>query len=109
MENELRARAFGVEILGHSRGEAVGDPDGSDHGGSQDHKHACTLVTGSRDEAADFRESFIGVDLLEATRDLHFDFEHASAPIRTVMGERHLEVLLAEAQAFGPVVAQRVP
>ena len=93
MENELRARTFRVEFLGHSRGETVGDPDESDHGGSQDPKHACTLLTGSRDEASDFRESLSGVDLPKATRDLHFDFEHANVPLRTVMGERHLEVI----------------
>ena len=102
MENELRARAFRAEFLGRSRGEAVRDPDGSDHGGSQDPKHACTLLTGSRDEAADFRESLGGVDLSEAIRDLDFDFEHADVPLRTVMGERHLEVL-DEAQRFGLV------
>ena len=96
------------ELLGHSRGEGIRDPDGSNHARSQDPKHAYPLLTGSRDEAADFRESLGGVDLPVATRDLHFDFEHADAPLRTVMGERHLEVL-DETQHFGPVVVQRFP
>ena len=48
------------------------------------------------------------MDLPKATRDLHFDFEHADIPLRTVMGERRLEVL-DEAQHFDPVVVQRVP
>ena len=108
VENELRARAFRIEFLGHSRGEAVGDPDGSDHAESQDPKHACTLLTDSRDEATDFRESLGGVDLPEANRDLHFNLEHADVPHRTVMGERHLEVP-DEMPHFGPVVVQRVP
>ena len=62
---------------------------------------------GSRDGAADSRESLGGVDLSEVTRDLHFDFEHADVPLRTVTGERHFEVS-DEAPHFGPVVAQRV-
>ena len=107
MQNELRARAFKLEFLGHSRGNAARDPDGSDHGSSLDPKHAYILLTDSRDEASDFRESLGGVDLPEETRDLHSDFEHADVPLRTVTGERHLEVL-DEAKHFGPVVGQRI-
>ena len=108
MENELGARTFRVELLGHSRLEAVGDPNGSGHGESQDPKHACTLLTGNRDEASDYRESLVGVDLPEATQDLKVDLEHAAVPLRTVTGERHREVI-GEAKHFGPVVVQRVP
>ena len=48
------------------------------------------------------------MDLPAVTRDLYFDFEHADVPLRTVMGERHLEVL-DEAHHFDPVVVQRDP